>query len=433
MKIIYIAAGSGGTYCEVCKRDIALARALMDSGHEVMVFPLYTPLATEDPSPAREEVFYGGINAWLQQNVPLFRRTPRFIDWLFDRPSLLRLVSRFAIETDPSELGEMTVSVLRGADGHQRKELDRLMSFLEAVESPDVLTLTNSLLAMIAPEAKRRLGTPVVCALEGEEEFVEQLQSPWRQEAQNLMRRYAQDIDLFTAPDGDYADRMSEFLAVDRRRVRVVPPGIDPGSYRRVDARVSRPFRIGYCGPINRAKGIDLVCAAFESLCEGENAEEGRSELWVGVPTRGENHVLWKELSSRLADKGLEGRVEYAEDLGREERIDFLHRCSVVALPSRCEERTALSCLESLACGVPVVGTDKGVLGEIITRTGGGILTRPSDPEALAGALLEMRANPEEADRMGRRGAEGVERDFCGQAMAKAMMRIYEEVREAKE
>ena len=428
MRIIYIAAGSGGTYCEVCKRDIALARGLMERGHEVMVFPLYTPLATDGPAPTRNRIFYGGINAWLQQNVPLFRRTPRFIDWLFDRPSLLRLVCRFAIETDPSELGEMTVSVLRGNHGHQRKELDRLMAFLERIESPDVLNLTNSLLSMIAPEAKRRLGTPVVCALEGEDEFVEDLRSPWRQEAQDLMRRYAEEVDVFTAPDADYAERMSEFLGVSRRRVRVVPPGIDLSDYRPVQTRVRHPFRVGYCGPITRAKGIDLVCDAFERLSRSEAPDGAGPELGVGVPPRGENEELWEQLFSALVGEGLEERVDCTEDLGREERVEFYHRCSVVAVPSRCAERTGLTCLEALACGVPVVAADKGVLGEIIRRTGGGVLIPPGDPDALESALSELREDPEQADRMGRRGAEGVAQRFSGRAMAEAMLEIYGEL-----
>ena len=131
MRITYIAAGAAGSYCGACARDVALCRGLIARGHDVLLVPLYTPLRSDLPMPRVERVFYGGINAWLQDRSGLFRKTPRFVDWIFDRPWLLNLVARAAIETRPEELGAMTVSVLRGAEGPQRKELEKLVAFLE--------------------------------------------------------------------------------------------------------------------------------------------------------------------------------------------------------------------------------------------------------------------------------------------------------------
>ncbi len=184
MRIAYIAAGAGGSYCGACTRDVALARGLTARGHDVLLLPLYTPLRSDLAHPGMGRIFYGGINAYLQQRFGLFRRTPRFIDWLFDRPALLRAVSRFAIETEPEGLGEMTVSVLRGTEGRQRKELEKLVAFLEREHRPDVVNLTNSLLSAVAPEIKRRMGVPLFCTLQGEETFVARLPQPHRDEAQ---------------------------------------------------------------------------------------------------------------------------------------------------------------------------------------------------------------------------------------------------------
>lgn len=428
MRIVYIAAGAGGTYCEVCKRDIALAQGLMDRGHEVLVFPLYTPLGTEGPAPVQNRIFFGGINAWLQQNVPLFRRTPRFIDWLFDRPSLLRLVCRFAIETDPSELGEMTVSVLRGRQGHQRKELDRLMDFLESIESPDVLALTNSLLSVIGPEAKERLGVPVICSLEGEEEFVDQLTSPWREEALELIRSYARGIDLFTAPYAEYAEKMRGFLEVAADDVRTISPGIDTSGLHPAGVRPRLPFRVGYCGPVSRNKGVDLVVRGFERLAEDRRTMGHPPELFMASHPRGDDSRLRESLFQQIEGSGLDEWVEFGGVLERSERVEFMHRCSVMVMPSRMEELTAVPCLEAMACGLPVVASDVGVHREIIERTGGGVLVAPNDDRALAEALAELRDNPERADEMGRRAARGVERHFSGGAMAENMEEIFREL-----
>ncbi len=99
MNITILAAGSGGMYCGSCLRDSALATALKRDGHAVSLIPLYTPLRTEDePAPRPDarvgQIFYGGINVYLQSASKLFRKTPRFIDWLLDRPWLLNAAGR---------------------------------------------------------------------------------------------------------------------------------------------------------------------------------------------------------------------------------------------------------------------------------------------------------------------------------------------------
>ena len=150
MKIAYITAGAGGMYCGNCLRDNALAAALLKLGHDVRLIPLYTPLRTDEENVASDTVFYSGINAYLQLKSPFFRKPRPMLDWMLDHPALLRLVSKFAIKTEPDDLGAMTVSVLRGAAGPQAKELRKLIDWLKA-DPPQLVYLTNTMLASIAP------------------------------------------------------------------------------------------------------------------------------------------------------------------------------------------------------------------------------------------------------------------------------------------
>ena len=99
---------------------------------------------------------------------------PRFLDRLWDSPALLNWVSRFAVRTQPQDLGALTVAVLEGAAGPQKKEIARLVEWLRELR-PDVVHLTNSLLASLAPPIRRELGIPVVCALQGEDLFLSNL------------------------------------------------------------------------------------------------------------------------------------------------------------------------------------------------------------------------------------------------------------------
>ncbi len=83
----------------------------------------------------------------------LFRHTPRVIDRMLDAPVLLRGVGRFAAKTRAEDLGALTVSVLRGREGLQRKELARLVAGLRELK-PSVIVLPN-LMFLGAAEALR--------------------------------------------------------------------------------------------------------------------------------------------------------------------------------------------------------------------------------------------------------------------------------------
>ena len=125
MKIAYITAGAGHMYCGSCLRDNALAMALRGAGHDVQLIPTYTPTRTDEANLSHGRVFLGGINVFLQQHTALFRRTPRVLDRLLDSPALLRLATRWGVSVDPAQLGALTVSMLHGPAGFQRKSGSR--------------------------------------------------------------------------------------------------------------------------------------------------------------------------------------------------------------------------------------------------------------------------------------------------------------------
>ena len=112
MKLLYLTAGAAEMYCGSCLRDNALATALMARGHDVVLMPIYTPTTTDEKNVSSTKVFFGGISVFLEQNVPLFRHTPAFLDKLWDAEWVLKLASKKQIKVDPTFLGAMTVSML---------------------------------------------------------------------------------------------------------------------------------------------------------------------------------------------------------------------------------------------------------------------------------------------------------------------------------
>lgn len=423
MKIIYIAAGAGPGYCGACHRDVTLVKGLQARGHDAFLVPLYTPIRSDEAIQGMDRMFYGGINAYLQQALPIFRKAPRILDWIFDRRWLLNLVSRFAIDTRPEDLGDMTVSVLKGTDGYQKKELDKLMDFLMGEDKPDVLNLTNSLLSGIAPEVKRRLKVPVACTLQGEESFIARLPLSCRQEAQALLRKNSHSIDLFISPSEQYAEMMTDYLAVARSRIEIVPPGVEMGTFTMPEARPEFPMRIGFLSRISPVKGLDLL---VESFCRMEKARSTGAVLAVaGTASPGETETL-SQMKARLSQDGLLDRLEYSGELDLPGKLRFLRSCHVFCQPSRFPEQRGMACLEAMATGLPAVVPRTGIFPEVINCTGGGLLIEPEHVPSIAASLTLLRDDPETRHRMGQAAHQGVSRFYSSDLMVSEALEAYE-------
>ena len=156
MKILAFTAGAAQMYCGSCIRDNALAAELKRQGHDVTLMPMYTPTVTDEPNVSDARVVLGGISVYLEQHWAWFRKTPRLLDRLWDSQWALKLAARSSIDVNPRLLGEMTVSMLRGEEGFQRKEIQKLTAWLGEETPPDIITLPNSLLIGLARSVPAR-------------------------------------------------------------------------------------------------------------------------------------------------------------------------------------------------------------------------------------------------------------------------------------
>ena len=162
MRLLYLTAGAAEMYCGTCLRDNALASALLRRGHDVVLTPVYTPTTTDEPNVSGPRVLFGGVSVFLQQHVALFRHTPAFLDRVWDSTPVLRMASKRQIQVDPTALGEMTVSMLRGLGGFQRKEVLKMLRWLEHEAPFDAVNLPFALLIGLARPLREALRIPVV-------------------------------------------------------------------------------------------------------------------------------------------------------------------------------------------------------------------------------------------------------------------------------
>jgi hypothetical protein len=92
--VVYFTAGGAGMFCGSCMRDNAVAGELQRQGCDVMLVPLYTPIRTDERDVSVDQVFYGGINVYLQQKLPAFRYVPRMLTRWLDRPAVLNRLAK---------------------------------------------------------------------------------------------------------------------------------------------------------------------------------------------------------------------------------------------------------------------------------------------------------------------------------------------------
>src|SRR5258705_11180782 len=143
MKILASTAGAAQMYCGSCLRDNTLAAELKRLGHDIILMPLYTPTRTDEANVSDRRVFMNGITVCLEQESAFFRKTRWLLDRVWDSPWLMRLAAKSSIAVDPRVLGEMTVSMLRGEEGYQRKDILKLTAWLAGESKPDIVKLPN--------------------------------------------------------------------------------------------------------------------------------------------------------------------------------------------------------------------------------------------------------------------------------------------------
>lgn len=424
-KIVILTAGAGGMYCGSCLHDNTLAAALIQMGIDVQLIPTYTPIRTDERNVSSDHVLLGGINVYLQQKLPFLRYTPEFLDRILDSPRLLLWAAQRGVRTTAAKLGPLTVSMLRGDRGNQRKEIRKLCAWLKQIE-PSLINLSNILIGGCVSSLKRELGVPVLVTLQGDDIFLNELPPKFRQQALAEIRRIAKDVDGFITHSEYYADHMSDLLAIDRARMHVVPLGVNLASLMTAEAdRPPRPRTIGYLARLAPEKGLHQLCDAFVQLRQQPATSDVHLRIagWIGP-----QHQAYVDRCFRVLDKaGLKDAYTYEGEVDRHGKRNFLHRIDVLSVPSPYHEPKGIYILEALACGVPVVQPAHGAFPEIINRTQGGRLFTPGDSVDLVRVLRELLTDTTLRVSLGKAGQQQVHDRHSATAMARAVTQVMQQ------
>ncbi|MBN2011507.1 glycosyltransferase family 4 protein [candidate division KSB1 bacterium] len=428
LRILHLIPGTGGTfYCENCLRDASLVQGLRQIGHDVVMVPMYLPILFEEPGvDGQVPVFFGAINVYLKQISKFYRHVPRWVERVFDTSGLLKLVAKNTGSTSAHGLEEMTLSMLRGEHGNQASELDAFIRWIKTQEKPHAVHLSNALLLGMARRIKHELDIPIICSLQDEHTWLDQMKASWAKQIWDTMIDRGRDVDAYITVSSYYADIMQQRMQIPDDRLHIIPAGVNLDGFHQASLDLNPPI-IGYLSRICATHGLDILVEAFIQL--RKNKKLRHTQLHITGGQLGEDKAFIRSLKKKLQTCNCQNEVHVYSEFDRPRRLEFLQSLSVLSVPMHEPEALGLFQLEAMAAGVPVVQPRIGGFTELIEATGGGILYEPNNPATLAVVLEDLLLDQQRLKALGNKGHTAVVNSFSHLHMAEKVAAVYEKVK----
>ncbi len=172
----------------------------------------------------------------------------------------------------------------------------------------------------------------------------------------------------------------------------------------RWSAQDCEPDHILFVGRFDRHKGGDVVIDAFARIA----AAHPTARFSFAGPDRGcrddagKRWLLPEYVSAKLPDPRVRARFEWL-DLQTHEQIAHLRQRAAVTVVASRYETFGIAAVEAMAAGSPLVSTDAGGLGEIVTDDVNALVARAGDADDLAGKVLSLLEHRDRAASLGER------------------------------
>jgi glycosyltransferase involved in cell wall biosynthesis len=221
---------------------------------------------------------------------------------------------------------------------------------------------------------------------------------------------WREKVDIFIAPTKS-AGLLLASGGVPMERLRIRPNFLpaDPGG------RTGGGDFALFVGRLSSEKGLAVLLDAWRSLPHIPLKIVGAGPLGVTI-------------ARRLARENLTS-VEVLGRLPHEDVLRLMKSARMLVVPSVWYEVFALTIVEAFACGLPVVGSDIGSVGEIVEHGRTGRLFAVGNAEALALEAGGMWSDSQEARRMGAEARRTFLDRYTGERIYPQVQAIYDEAR----
>lgn len=215
-------------------------------------------------------------------------------------------------------------------------------------------------------------------------------------------------------------------LGTDQNKIEIIPHGIDlaefsdlppKGEFRKKYGLTERQKVVLYLGRIDRVKGLDLLAHAFAALCK----ESPDARLAIVGPDDG----YLAELKRLITKLDLEKKTLFTGPLYGKDKLKAYVDADVYILPSS-YEIFGITALEALACGTPLVMTDRCGLAETVAGKAG--LVVPYDTGQLREAILNLLNDANLRRSLAENGRALLRDQLNWTKIAERIERVYQEV-----
>ncbi|MCG9082778.1 glycosyltransferase [Laribacter hongkongensis] len=239
-----------------------------------------------------------------------------------------------------------------------------------------------------------------------------------------LMQGMLRDMRAIVATSPPYADTSPVLAdAAHRDRVRMIPLGIDEGSYpQHGDDVVLHKLGVDegelfclFIGVLRYYKGLHTLVQAAANV-----------KAKVVIAGTGPEHAALQALVRQL---GLQN-VVFAGQVSDAEKVALLQRCRALVLPSHLRsEAYGMVLVEASMFGKPMVSCEIGTGTSFVNLHGEtGFVVPPESPEALAHAMNALLDDGVLAEKFGRAARRRYEVLFSGHVLGKAYAQLYQDV-----
>jgi glycosyltransferase involved in cell wall biosynthesis len=240
-----------------------------------------------------------------------------------------------------------------------------------------------------------------------------------------LMKRLIKISDLIIA-DSEHSRRdVIEFLGADPARVRCAYLGVDP-KYRQLASNVKADVKkqLGVSDRLALFAGRADPYKNLISLIKAAETINAKGKIHCAVVVAGAKDSRYPEVERHIESAGMQQDVIFAGSLKEDELIPLYNAADALVLPSL-YEGFGLPPLEAMACGTPVICSNRASLPEVVGTAG--ILVEPTDIRAIADALERVFTDGALHARM---SAAGLERAklFPWRKTAKNTLQLYKEL-----
>lgn len=392
-------------------------------GIDVTAIPLYLPPDGSDiDTDFDKHVFFGAISMYLREKIPFFRKMPAFLDKVFDASPMLKIAARQAGTTRTEGLENLTLNMIKGDNAMREQEVDRLVSYLLKDSKPDAIHLSNALIIGLASQLKKRLNVRIICSLQNEDDWIDEMVEPYRYRAWKMIAEEAVHVDAFISPSKYYKDLFITKTGVSGNNIHVVPSGIESQEDHPASVNKHSPS-IGYYCRVSYQNGFDKLVDAFINIKTNDKIAGLTLHVCGGFTS--DDKPFIKDQIKKITDHGFKSFVKIYPEFQGSSKQEFFRNIDIMSVPVRKYDAYGLYILEANAAGVPVVQPATGAFPEILDRTGGGIIYHPDNEEELTAALIKLLNDNSLRKSLGKTGQIKVKEELTLEKMSEGLSKVY--------